>query len=191
MRSVVMITLKNPLLWCLRNFCHCDYGICEWLHLGTFFKFPCIARIHAWFFRHCGNHHSDSRANHLISCAQSRKWACLSYWIREVTWPTTHYLDHIPTGVVASKIIYENLGSWDKKGLITSTKHLPVARIVLLPTMRMLSKGKMPTLYETIKTSIPVLYNYTYIHATHMVMFYVCLCTYINIFIYRCCLIKH
>ena len=50
----------------LPQFHHCDYGMCEWLNFGTFFKFPCIVRIYAWFFMHCRNHHSDSHANHVI-----------------------------------------------------------------------------------------------------------------------------
>ena len=45
--------------------------MCEWLNFGTFFKFPCIVRIYAWFFMHCRNHHSDSHANHVIIGAYS------------------------------------------------------------------------------------------------------------------------
>ena len=52
----------------LPQFHHCDYEICEWLNFGTFFKFPCIVRIYAWFFMHCRNYHSDSHANHVIMC---------------------------------------------------------------------------------------------------------------------------
>ena len=29
----------------------------------NFFKFPCIVRIHAWFFMHCRNHYSNSHTN--------------------------------------------------------------------------------------------------------------------------------
>ena len=50
----------------LPQFRHCDCGMCEWLNFGTFFKFPCIVRIYAWFFMHCRNHHSDSHTNHVI-----------------------------------------------------------------------------------------------------------------------------
>ena len=56
----------------LPQFHHCDCGMCEWLNFGTFFKFPCIVRIYAWFFMHCRNHHSDSHANHVITCDTSQ-----------------------------------------------------------------------------------------------------------------------
>ena len=48
------------------QFHHCDCEMCEWLNFGTFFKFPCIVRICAWFFMHCRNHHSDNYTNHVI-----------------------------------------------------------------------------------------------------------------------------
>ena len=51
----------------LPQFHHCDCVMCEWLNFGTFFKFPCIVRIYAWFFMHCRNHHSDNHANHVIT----------------------------------------------------------------------------------------------------------------------------
>ena len=50
----------------LPQFHHCDCEMCEWLNFGTFFKFPCIVRIYAWFFMHCRNHHSDNHTNHVI-----------------------------------------------------------------------------------------------------------------------------
>ena len=48
------------------QFHHCDCKMCEWLYFGTFFKFPCIVWIYAWFFIHCRNHHSGSHVNHVI-----------------------------------------------------------------------------------------------------------------------------
>ena len=50
----------------LPQFHHCDCEMCEWLNFRTFFKFPCIVWIYAWFFMHCRNHHSDSHVNHVI-----------------------------------------------------------------------------------------------------------------------------
>ena len=49
-----------------QQFHHCNCEMCEWLNFGTFFKFPCIVRIYAWFFMHCRNHHSNSHAKHVI-----------------------------------------------------------------------------------------------------------------------------
>ena len=54
----------------LPQFHHCDCEMCEWLNFGTFFKYPCIVRIYAWFFMHCRNHYSDSHANHVIIAYQ-------------------------------------------------------------------------------------------------------------------------
>ena len=57
---------KKSVAILLSQFHHCDCEICEWLNFGTFFKFPCIVQIYAWFFMHCRNHHSDSHNNHVI-----------------------------------------------------------------------------------------------------------------------------
>ena len=91
---------------------------------GNVFEISMNCANNALFFRHCRNHHGDSSANHVINSAHSRKSTCLSYWIREVTWPTKHHLDDTPTGAVASKIKYENLGPCDKEGFLTSTKKI-------------------------------------------------------------------
>ena len=55
--------------------------MCEWLKFGTFFKFPWIGRIYAWFFKHCRNHHSDSYANHVLHWRYQQNEA-------ETRWPT-------------------------------------------------------------------------------------------------------
>ena len=80
------------------QFHHCDCEMCEWLNFGTFFKFPCIVWIYAWFFMHCRNHHSDSHANHVIIWANRvqlgssfctlamKAWAIIwTYWLLSLT----------------------------------------------------------------------------------------------------------
>ena len=51
----------------LPQFHHCDCEMCKGLNFGTFFKFPCIVRIYAWFFIHYKNHYRESHANHVIN----------------------------------------------------------------------------------------------------------------------------
>ena len=59
--------LRNSWLCYFRNFIIViERCVNDWIFL-TFYKFPCIVWIYAWFFMHCRNHHSDNHVNHVIN----------------------------------------------------------------------------------------------------------------------------
>ena len=101
----------------LPQFHHCDCEMCEWPNFGTWFKFPCIVWIYAWFFMHCRNHHSDSHANHVI--IQNKTvihmtvlLSCLFYCHHRYRWLSVWQLSRYSVIRLLITINCSNLLSW-------------------------------------------------------------------------------
>ena len=98
-------TLWNSWLWYFHNFITVIAVMCEWLNFGTFFKFPCIVRIYAWFFMHCRNHHSDSHANYVIIIITT--WLAVIRYKTKQIWSSL--ISSTITGAKCTQLTFQNI----------------------------------------------------------------------------------